>query len=138
MSPVTKSVFMSTAILGACFSVASCSPASTQTAAFLERAVMLIYPSGPGGMGYNVKHLVEVCVEGKGAVSWEPSDSDTIMICDRTDPLSKARFVSRWLLRPADLQNPDGSKIATAAIVGLAVNGQSIDRAALEAIASGL
>lgn len=138
MNPVSTSLFMSGAILGTCLSVASCSPASAPAAAFLERAVMLIYPSGPGGMGYNVKHLVEVCVEGKGAVSWEQSDNDSIMICDRTDPLSKARFVSRWLLRPADLQNPDGSTIATAAIVGLAVNGQNIDRAALEVIASGL
>jgi hypothetical protein len=77
MSPVSKYVLMSAAILGACLSVASCSPASMPTPAFLERAVMLIYPSGPGGMGCNVKHLVDVCVEGKRAVSWEP-DSDRL------------------------------------------------------------
>src|SRR6266851_3770129 len=93
---------LGTAIIGACLSAASCSSAWTPPASFLERLVTLIYPFGPGGMGYNVKHLVVVCVHGQGQVSWEKSDSDTIMTCDRTDPLSKARFLSRWLLRPSD------------------------------------
>jgi hypothetical protein len=89
-------------------------------------------------MGYNVKHLVDLCVEGQGEVSWEKSDSDTIMTCDRTDPLSKARFLSRWLPRPSDVKNADGSTVATVAIVRLAVNCQNINRSDLEIIASSL
>jgi hypothetical protein len=101
-------------------------------------AVTLMYPSGPGRMGYNVRHLVDVCVQGQGEVGWEKSDSDAIMTCDSTDTLSEARYVSRWLLRPADVKNPDGSTAATAAIVALAVNGRNISRPDLEVIASGL
>jgi len=138
MKPFRKFASLIGAMFGACLSVASCSLASTPTADFLERLVTLIYPSGPGGMGYNVKHLVDVCLEGKGEVSWEKSDSDTIMTCDRTDPLSKVRFLSRWLLRPSDVKNSDGSTVATVAIVGLAVNGQNISRSDLEILASSL
>ena len=138
MNLFSKYVLTSIAILGASLSMSSCAPTWTPATTFLERAVVLIYPSGPGGMGYKVKHLADICARGNGAVDWEQSDSDAILICDRIDPASKARFVSRWLLRPGELDNPDGSKVATAAILGLAINGQSIDRSALEVIASGL
>ena len=138
MNPASNYAMLSVAIFGTCLAAASCSTTFTPPADFLERFVTLVYPSGPGGMGYRVEHLVDVCVQGKGEVSWDQSDSNTIMTCDRTDPLSRARFLSRWLLRPSDVKNPDGSTVATAAIVGLAVNGQNISRSDMEIIASGL
>lgn len=138
MNPVPKYAMLSAAIFGGCLAAASCSPTLAPAADFLERPVTLMYPSGPGGMGYNVQHLVDVCVRGQGVVSWERSDSDTLMSCDRTDPLSRARFLSRWLLRPFDVKPLAGSTVATVAIVGLAVNGQNISRSDLEIIASSL
>jgi hypothetical protein len=66
--------------------------------------------------------------------------SDTIMTCDcdRTDPLSKLRYLSRWLLRPTDIRDPSGRSTTTVAVVGLAINDQTISRSDLEAIASSL
>src|SRR5258708_21435162 len=113
-----KYAMLSAALFGNCLAAASCSPTFTPPADFLERLVTLVYPSGPGGMGYKVEHLVDVCVQGQREVSWEKSDSDTIMTCDRTDQLSRATFLSRWLLRSSDVNNPDGSTVATLAMVG--------------------
>jgi hypothetical protein len=134
----SKSASFIGAILAACIAVASCSPAFTPSADFLERIVALIYPSGLGVMGYNVKHLVDICVEGKGQVSWEKSDSDIILTCDGTDPLTKARIHSRWLMRPSEAQIPNGAKFPAVAIMGLAINGQNISRSDLEVFASNL
>jgi hypothetical protein len=60
------------------------------------------------------------------------------MTCERTDPLSKSRYLSRWLLRPTDIEVASGQTKPTVAIVGLAINGQRISRSDLEALASSL
>ena len=126
------------AIVVAILLLPSCSRAATPSADFLERVVSLLYPSGPGSMGYSVKHLANVCIDGKGKVSWDRSENEVIMICDRTEPASQVRYISRWLLRPTELQNPDGSRSDSAALVSVAINGEIIDRSVLEVLASGL
>jgi len=107
--------------------VGSSALAQTPSESFLKSPIVLSYPSGYGGMGYDVQHLADVCIRADGSVSWEAASTDTILTCNRLDPLTKGRLILRWLLRPVQEGKETG-----AAVIEISANQVVLDRVAME------
>lgn len=113
--------------------VGSSALAETPSESFLKSPIVLSYPSGYGGMGYNVQHLADVCIRANGAVSWESASTDTILTCNRLDPLTNGRLILRWLLRTVHQGEETG-----AAVIEISANQVVLDRVAMEQLMSRL
>jgi hypothetical protein len=118
---------------GAAVAVGSSVLAQTPSESFLKSPIVLSYPSGYGGMGYDVRHLADVCTRANGTVSWEAANTDTILTCNRLDPLTSGRLVIRWLLRIVHKGEETG-----AAVIEISANQIVLDRAAMENLMSRL
>lgn len=113
--------------------VGSSALAETPSESFLKSPIVLSYPSGYGGMGYNVQHLADVCIRANGTVSWESASTDTILTCNRLDPLTNGRLILRWLLRTVHQGEETG-----AAVIEISANQVVLDRVAMEQLMSRL
>jgi hypothetical protein len=113
--------------------VSSSALAQTPSESFLKSPIVLSYPSGYGGMGYDVQHLADVCSRAHGTVSWEAANTDTILTCNRLDPLTNGRLIIRWLLRTVHQGEETGT-----AVIEISANQIVLDRTAMEQLMSRL
>src|SRR3569623_1748141 len=111
----------------AAVAIGSSALAQTPSESFLKSPIVLSYPSGYGGMGYDVQHLADVCIRADGSVSCEADSTDTNLTCNRLDPLPKGRLILRWLLRPVQEGKETG-----AAVIEISANQVVLDRVAME------
>jgi hypothetical protein len=118
---------------GAAVAVGSSALAQTPPESFLKSPIVLSYSSGYGGMGYDVQHLADVCTRASGTVSWEVASADTILTCNRLDPLTNGRLIIRWLLRTVH----QGEEIGVA-VIEISANQIVLDRVAMEQLMSRL
>jgi len=117
----------------AAVAIGSSALAQTPSESFLKSPIVLSYPSGYGGMGYDVQHLADVCSRANGTVSWEAASTDTILTCNRLDPLTNGRLIIRWLLRTVHQGEETGT-----AVIEISANQVILDRVATEQLMSGL
>jgi len=117
----------------AAVAIGSSALAQTPSESFLKSPIVQSYPSGYGGMGYDVQHLADVCSRANGTVSWEAASTDTILTCNRLDPLTNGRLIIRWLLRPVHKGEETG-----AAVIEISANQVILNRVAMEQLMSRL
>lgn len=117
----------------AAVAISSSAQAKTPSESFLKSPIVLSYPSGYGGMGYDVQHLADVCIRANGTVSWEAASTDTILTCNRLDPLTNGRLILRWLLRTVHKGEETGT-----AVIEISANQVVLDRVAMEQLMSRL